>query len=90
MPTEPFRVEVSSVAQTWPVAYVYDCPDPARCTQEPFFPDFIPEQVSVRVTVGSRTVVRQNIVPVWTAFYPNGPMCGSPCWQATIIAELPQ
>jgi hypothetical protein len=85
-PTSAFRIDVRSQGSA--TVYVYDCPDPARCTSHPFFPDFLPQQVEVTVTTG-RGTVRQNAIPVYTTSRPNGEQCEPLCRRAAVTVSIP-
>jgi hypothetical protein len=85
-PAGAFRVEVL-VAGGNP-AYVYDCPDPERCTSRPFFLDFTPT-VAVVVVTTERGQVRQEVRPSYSTSRPNGGDCPPVCRQATVTVSLP-
>ncbi len=86
LPTGPFRVEVSPLGH--PVSFVRDCEDPADCAKI-FFPSFIPEAVSVRVTTASDTVFVEIVQLEYREFRPNGPRCGPVCRNADLDIPLP-
>jgi hypothetical protein len=89
-PTQPYRVEVSTDGGPTPyTVYVYDCPNPQACTQDPTFPAFIPERLSVRITVGAASRLDESVRPNWATAQPNGPTCPPTCRQATITVALP-
>lgn len=89
-PTVPFRVELTVPNVVGTGVYVYDCPNPTVCTQDPWFANFFPDRVSVRVTTAAGSVVKNDVIPDWYTAHPNGPGCDPTCRQATIGADVPQ
>ena len=84
----PYRIEVRTPGST--AVFVSECTTAAGCTGTGggFFPDFMPEQVSVTVTT-ARGTVRQDVRPTYTTSQPNGDECPPVCKQATVTVPLP-
>lgn len=88
MPTSPFRVELRTLTGQG-VAYVYDCADASKCSQDIFFPGLITDHLIVTVHVG--TAARDTDIPQMTyvSHRPNGPNCPPDCRIATVTADVP-
>ena len=88
-PSAPFRIEATVPGAT-PAgpAYVYECPDPARCGAVAFFEDFTPARVTIRVTTPAGTVTRE-FTPTYRTHRPNGEDCPPTCRDATVRVDLP-
>ncbi len=85
-PAGAFRIEVSVPGAA--AAYVYDCPDPARCAPQGFFGEFTPEAATVTVTT-ARGRVQQEVRPRYTTRRPNGDDCPPVCRQGAVTVPLP-
>lgn len=88
-PTVPFKVEVVSLTSPGAATYTFDCPDPVRCGQAAWFPDFTPDWVTVRIITATTTKEYTQLRPEWQTSYPNGPTCGPTCKSAVIVVTFP-
>jgi len=85
-PTVAYRVEVQ--ASAFSPVFVFECPDPARCTDQVRFDDFTPQTATVTITT-ERGTARQLVQPNYVESRPNGPNCEPLCRRAVVQLPAP-
>ncbi|HEY2375572.1 MAG TPA: hypothetical protein VGH98_06315 [Gemmatimonadaceae bacterium] len=88
MPTAPFRVEVR-ISPGDQAAYVFDCTDLTRCSQDVFLNGLIADRATVTVIVGAASSTTTFNQIVYTTSQPNGPDCEPTCKQGTVQVSIP-